>query len=186
MDMALGWIGDLVRWLAQFVPRLAHIRANERGIKFVRARTAGMAPGLHVYWPITSQVDIYPVKRQVLRISPMNLTTQDGRTVTAGGAVAYEIEDLHVFLVDNYQAEDSITDLAALAVQRTVEGRKYDALRQGGAALNAKITREARNHLTPLGVKVEYARLTDFAPTNVLSIVGANRTDRAPGPAVLE
>jgi regulator of protease activity HflC (stomatin/prohibitin superfamily) len=110
VDAALGWIGELARWLSAWVPRLVHVLAYQRAIKFVRDHTEEIGPGLHLYWPITTQVEAKAVCRQVLNLASQTLVTKDGKTVAASGVVVYEITDLHRFLVENFDAEQSLGD----------------------------------------------------------------------------
>jgi regulator of protease activity HflC (stomatin/prohibitin superfamily) len=172
VEAAFAWLGDLARWLSAWVPRLVHVKATDKGVKFVRAATKLLEPGLHVWWPITTEIMTHPVVRQVVNLPNQTLLTKDGKVVVASGVVVYTISDLHRFLVENYDAEASIAELGLAGIRRAVTQRKFDDLRNGRADTDNRLTEECQRLLDDLGVKVEYARLTDFAPVRAFALLG--------------
>jgi regulator of protease activity HflC (stomatin/prohibitin superfamily) len=181
MEAAFAWLGDLARWLSAWVPRLVHVKVYEGGVKFVRAETRLMEPGLHVWWPITTEVMTHPVVRQVVNLPNQTLLTKDGKTVVASGVVVYTISDLHRFLVENFDAEASIAELGLAGIRRAVTQRDFEELRKGRADTDNRLTAECQRLLDDLGVRVEYARLTDFAPVRAFALLGTG-SSKAPAP----
>jgi regulator of protease activity HflC (stomatin/prohibitin superfamily) len=181
VEAAFAWLGDLARWMAAWVPRLVHVKATDRGVKFVRAETKLIEPGLHVWWPITTEVMTHPVVRQVVTLPNQTLLTKDGKTVVASGVVVYTISDLHRFLVENYDAEASIAELGLAGIRRAITQRNFDELAGGRAHVDNRLTAECQSLLDDLGVKVEYARLTDFEPVRAFALLGMSPA-KAPAP----
>lgn len=169
---AFGWIGELAHWLAEWMPHLLHVPKGQRAIKFIRGRTEEKGPGLHWYWPVTTTPSAYPVVRQVLSLPTQTLTTKDGRTVIAGAVVVYSIANLTAFMVENYDAEDSVGELSEAGVRKAVTERTFKQLQDAQADVDSRLSARTQRLLAPLGVEVEYVRLTDFAPSSVVSLQG--------------
>ena len=186
MDSALGWIGQVVAWLACWIPQIFHVRATEKAIKFVRAKAKLVEPGIHVYWPITTQVDVYPVVRQVMDLPVQTVMTKDDTAptgsspVAVGGVVIYSIKDLYMFMVENYDAADSMSEAAQTGVRKAVLAETVQSINEGRVKIDHRLTREVQNAVEAFGVEVEAARLTTFAPTNVISLLGDKSIAIAP------
>lgn len=171
MSSALGWIGELVYWFASWLPHLVLVRKTERAVKFVRGKTSEIGPGLHIFWPITTEVEVHPVVRQVLGLGAQTLTTQDGHAVVADGILVYSIVDLHAFLVENYDTEDSLGDVGQAGVRKAVVSRTFEKIQEARAEVDNLLTREAQKLLAPFGVEVEHLRLVSFAKATVVDLI---------------
>lgn len=172
MDAALGWIGDLVRWLTSWLPHLVLVRRTERAVKFIRGRTKEIGPGLHWWWPITTEVEVQAVVRQVLGLGSQTLTTHDGQTVTVDGILVYTISDLHTFLVENFEAEDSLGEIGQAGIRKAVVNMDFPKIQAAMADVDNTLTREAQKLLKPFGVEVELMRLVSFAKAQVIILAG--------------
>lgn len=172
MDAALGWIGELVRAMASVVPRLVLVRKTEQAVKFIRGSAKVVGPGLHVFWPVTTEVDVVPVVRQVMELAPQTLLTTDAVPVVVGGVVIYAITDLHAYLVENFDASESLSEAAQAGIRNAVVSLSLDDLQEARVKLDRKLTRAVGRAVKEFGVEVEAARLTTLAPANVLSLVG--------------
>lgn len=173
MEAALGWIGAIFEWFGQFFPRWDLVRANEQAVKYLPGgRTKVLDPGIYWYWPVTTEVVVHPVCRQVLDSQPQTLMTKDNKPVYVAGIVIYKITDLHTYLVENYDAEANLDDILQTAVRKAVVARDFDKIQEGRADMDNVLTREAQKALADFGVEVEAARLTDFSLARVANIVG--------------
>jgi regulator of protease activity HflC (stomatin/prohibitin superfamily) len=186
MDSALGWIGEIVAWLACWIPQIFHVRTTEKAIKFVKAKAKLVEPGIHVYWPITTQLEIYPVVRQVMDLPVQTVMTKDetaptgASPVAVGGVVIYTITNLYMFMVENYDAADSMSEAAQTGVRKAVLAETVQSINEGRAKIDHRLTREVQNAVEAFGVEVEVARLTTFAPTNVISLLGDGSFNMSP------
>ena len=175
MGAAFAWLGKLVEFFGSFFPRLLIVKSSHRAVKYVFGkRRVLLLPGLHVYWPIVTEVEVCAVVRQVLNLQSQILETRDGTTVVAGGLLVYEIDDALTFLADNENAYESIDDVATAAIRKVVVGADLSELREGRARLDGRLTREIQKLLSDFGVKVEYARLTDFARVRAYHLSGGS------------
>lgn len=183
MDAALGWIGDLVRYLAQLFPRLQLVRATDRCVKFTGSRTREVGPGLHVWWPLVTEMEIHPVVRQVKSLPEQKLQTSDGTTVVVDAVLIFDIQDLHTFIVENWEADDSLEEVAQEAVLTVVMEMSIDQLRDPvhRKRVNQRLTSEAKKALRGFGVNTEKLRLQSLAPGTVLIHAGDNLAEFSVG-----
>lgn len=170
MNSALGWIGQLVEWLGRWIPQIFHVKATDKAVKYIRDRAEIIEPGIHIYWPITTQVTMYPVVRQVVNL-PNQIMQCDGVNVVVGGIVIFDITDLYKFMVENYDAEDSMLESAQTGIRKAVLAETVESINGGRAKIDHRLTREVQSAVEAFGVSVEVVRLTTFAPTQVLSLL---------------
>ena len=175
MQGALGWIGELVAWLVAWLPHVVLVSKTERAVKFIRGKTCEIGPGLHMYWPITTEVEVHAVVRQVLGLGPQTLTTEDDVSIVVDGILVFSIADLHVFKTENFEAEDSLTDLAQAAIRKAIVSETFAKVQKARADVDNRLTREAQKLLRPFGVEVEYMRIVSFAKAFVLNVIGDSR-----------
>lgn len=177
MDSALGWIGEFVRWLANWIPKVYHVKVTQKAVRFVRARAYLVEPGLHVHWPITTQVEVYPVVRQVADVpSQVAFVREDSESssyvaVIVSGVITYHISDLFSFLVENYDAEVGLKEAAQAGIRKAVLAETVRAINCDRAKIDNRLAREVQKMVSAFGVEIESARLTSFAPTTSVSLV---------------
>lgn len=173
MEAAFAWLGRLAEFFGSFFPRLLIVKSSHRAVKYVFGRKRVLLPpGVHVYWPIVTEVEMCAVVRQVLNLPTQLLETKDGHTVAVGGLVVYEIDDALTFLADNENAYEAIDDVATGAIRKVIVNTILQELRAGRAKLDGRLSRETQKLLSDFGVRVLYARLTDFARVRALHLSG--------------
>lgn len=175
MTGALSWLNEAMVWLASWVPRLLIVLHTERGIRYrCGSEVSVLEPGVHVYWPIVTRVQVVNVMRQVLNLSMQTLTTSDERTIIASGVLVYRIVDVEKYLVANHDADAGIDEVTCAAIRQVLLAMDMDLIQDAsvGGAMDDKLRRQARKALAPFGVRVESCRLTDCAEARVLSLAG--------------
>ncbi len=179
MDSALAWVGWIAEWFAKFIPRLVIVRSTHGGVRFRHGRTAiEMKPGLHIYWPIVTEVEVIPVARQTHNLPSQSLQTKDGRKVVVGGVVIYAIRDVVAALSRNWDVSDTLTDITLVAVTHVVTAHDLAYLQEHLVGdVQAKLTRETRKKLSQYGVKVFRTALTDFSECLVIKNIGGGRNN---------
>lgn len=168
-----GWLGDLARWAVVWVPRLVHVKANEAGVKFIRGETRVIGPGLHFWWPVTTEVRKTETARCILELDTQPLVTKDSKVVLAGGIVAYRVTDVHKFLVENYDADTNLGEAAEVAIRRTVIGKTLEELQTTRVAIDNALSKEVQTIMSDFGVEVLFARLAELAPAKVFFLAGS-------------
>lgn len=173
MGAAFAWIGEIAKFFGSFFPRLLIVKSSHRAVKYVCGhKRVLLQPGVHVYWPIVTEIEVCAVVRQVLNLPTQLLETEDGHTVAVGGLIVYEIVDAETFLADNENAYEALDDVATGAIRKVIVSTKLQELRSGRAKLDGRLTRETQKLLSDFGVRVMYARLTDFARVRALHLSG--------------
>lgn len=168
-------LGEFVRYLGEWIPRPRIVRLTDGGVRFWFGRWASVVrPGWRLEWPAFMELEIVPVVRQVTQLTPQTLFTKDSKPVIAGAVIVWSIEDVRKYLVENYEAEDSVTEVAGYAVRDAIVGKTLDQIQEtdGRSSIDRSLLAEASKALAKFGVKVETMRLTDFAPARVLNLVG--------------
>lgn len=168
MEAAFAWLGQIFEALLQFVPRRIIVRATERGVKWsLGPEPKEMCPGIRIYWPLISDIEIIIVARQSFNTPHQPLQTRDGVEVVAGGVVVYSIRDVILAIgKSNWSPEDTAQDIvqAVLADVVTSHDHEYILANLNGN-IEAEITGKCRKRLRKYGVGVERAGLCAFSST---------------------
>lgn len=174
MNGALEWIGQLAQWFGQFFPRWIILNTTEGAVKFVKgSRVVMLQPGIHWYWPATTEVKAWVVARQAVDLPTQAVVTIDGKSISVGGAVIFRIVEAETLIADTWDPDKLIRVKAAGVVHDVCSRMDWIALQAAkhSGALNMELRRAIRRKLKPYGVRVLDATLTDFAPCRVLKIV---------------
>lgn len=171
---ALDWIGQIADWIGRFIPRWEIVDTTQAAVKFVKgARVVALGPGIHWFWPITTEFVKYPVARQATDLRAQTLCTTDDKSIVVGGMVVYEITDVEAIVARTYEPDDTIRDIALSAIHDVCSQKSWDELRaaQRAGELDKELRREVAKELGKFGVKVLKTTLTDLAPCRVLKLV---------------
>jgi regulator of protease activity HflC (stomatin/prohibitin superfamily) len=170
--MGLEWLGNLAETLGALIPRVIHVRSTHGAVLFKRGQSRVLAPGVHVYWPIWSEPETYPIRRQTLNMPPQVLTTLDDVSVLVSVVVIYDIADIERVLVNSFEFEATIRDVAQGAVKTVVASHTYDDLRGSASGADAELTRRIRSAVKPYGGRIRKVLISDFARVRVFRVVG--------------
>jgi regulator of protease activity HflC (stomatin/prohibitin superfamily) len=179
MEGALSWLGDLMQFIGKFFPRVVIITTTHAGIKFVRGhKVVVLEPGVHVYWPLVTELESYPVARQAVDLRSQTLVTMDEKTIAAGALIVYEIRDIESILAHTYDPEDTVRDVALSAVHDVLCRLTWAEIRDSikNDTLEKALKHEAYRGLTSYGVRVLRLTLTDLAPCRVIKLLNENPT----------
>lgn len=180
MESAFAWIGQIVEWFGQFVPRVEIIDTNHGAVKFVRgSKVVPLGPGVHIYWPLVTTFHVYPISRQASDLRSQAVLTTDNKILMVGGLLEYEINDLEKILAHTWDPEQTIKAVALGAIHDVLTKMSYIDIRtaQEFGTLGPKLRRRVRRELKPYGVHVLKARLTDLAPGRVYKLIQSTSTD---------
>ena len=173
MDTAFAWIGQIMEWLGKLIPRLLIVRRTHAGVKFVGgSKIVELKPGLHFYWPITTEVEVMPVARQTHNLVTQTLMTKDKQSIVIGAVVIYEINNIVDALSNNWDVSDTISDVTQMAVVNVVNTWNFEELAdQLGAKVENELTIETRKRLKPYGVAVHRCGVSDFSKCRVHRVI---------------
>jgi regulator of protease activity HflC (stomatin/prohibitin superfamily) len=180
-------IGEVLRSLLKVVPKLIIVRTTHEGIKFKYGSTVtkitsnnGLGlyrkTGIHVYWPLITEVEIIPIRRQTADLHSQYLSTKDNTTIGLSGVLVYEIADVEKTLTACYNYEETIPEIALAAIKKVVITYDFKYLQENGDLVDKHLTKEMRGFLRPYGVRVVSVCLSDFSKCRVLALWGASNT----------
>jgi len=181
MGALFDQVGQLIEWLADWIPRIGICRATHRGVRFKWGKQKiEIKPGIYVFWPRVTEAFLYPVVRQTANLPMQLLETRDGTPVVVSVVVVFEICDIIAALADSWDIEDTIADVSLRVAARVVTTNNYEWLRENltGKA-ETKLTTGCRSDLRPYGVRVLRVFATDFGRTRSYRIVGDTATIRS-------
>lgn len=173
IETAFGWIGEIASFVGRMLPRLLIVKWSHRAVKYVRgSNVVALEPGLHIYWPLVTEIETCAVVLQVLNLPTQLLETADGAPVAASGVVEYTVDDPIQYLAECENAYEAITNVATAAIRRVVNSLPYAQLQAGGSDLDRKLTGATQRLLGDFGVHVKKTRLSDFARVRPIHITG--------------
>ena len=175
MNEAFSWLSQLIETFYRFIPHIVIIRATHAGVKWIRgSKIKAMPPGLHWYWPLTTELEVLVTARQTLAIPDQVLTTKDGKKITVKTLVVYKIRDIiQAIGKANWDTDATVNDLTQSAVMRVVATHTLGEILGGIAdeSITATLTKEVRKELRQYGVYIVRAKLVNFAETKVFKLL---------------
>ena len=182
MESAFAWLNQLIETFYRFFPHILIVRATHGGVKWVRGKKIKpLGPGLHIYWPLTTEVEVMVTARQTLAIPDQVLATKDGKKVVVKTLVVYKIRDVvHAIGRVNWDVDTTINDLTQSAVVRVVATHTYEEIMKAIAdeSMTTTLTKEVRKELRPFGVHIVRSKLVDFAECKVFKLM-MSQADKA-------
>jgi regulator of protease activity HflC (stomatin/prohibitin superfamily) len=183
MESALAWLGQLIEWVGKLIPRLFIVKATHGGVRFKHGKNVTeLVPGVHVYWPIVTEIELWPVKRQTHSTPTQSLLTKDQKQVVVSGVVIYEIGDIVAALSKNWDINDTINDIAMVAITEVVASNELAYLTEH---LNESVRRQllavTRKKLSPFGIRVFKASLVNFSTCMTIKSFGGSMMPLAMG-----
>ena len=164
----MSWVLEIIQLLTIWIPRLLIVEETHAGVKFCRGKVVKiMNPGLHVWWPLVTKVQVYPTKRQSCNPSSQYLTTLDLKTVALQAMVVYDIVDVVKFLTYTFDGEDTIADYALTAISSVIRKTTFKQLMNKDLNLKDRLAEDLEEY----GVRIVKAELSHFAETIVITWV---------------
>lgn len=165
MDSALGWLGSIIEWFGQLIPRIILVPTTHSGVKFVYGnKIKVMSPGLYLYWPLVTQYTLYPIVRQTNNLDSQVLMTRDGKSIIISAIIVFHVQNIEKALVKSWSVDDTINDVAQTAIVSIITSRTLEEIRtEIDNKIKIELTESVRRNLVPFGIKVETCALTDFS-----------------------
>jgi regulator of protease activity HflC (stomatin/prohibitin superfamily) len=181
MESAFAWIGQLIEWFGQFIPRFLVVDMTEAVVKLrLGNEITELKPGkVHFYWPFISIIKRCTIVRDTLDLTAQTFETKDGITVQASGMVSYIVTDAISLLTTVTDPGNTIRDLVMTCIQEVLIQYTWVELREGlvSGQLRKELVREAQRTLKTYGIKVLNVGLKDLARTRVFKLAIEQSTD---------
>lgn len=180
MTEAFAWIGQIVEWFGQFIPRREIIEPTHAGVKYVGgSKVVELRPGVHWYWPFWTKFHTHPMVRQTVDLRSQAITTKDDKTIVVGGLVTFEVKDITALMVNTWNTDQTIRDVALTAIHDTLEKMDWRDIRkeQQLGVLKKLLKDNVRKEVEKFGVRVLKVGLTDLAPARVIRLIQSTAQD---------
>ena len=173
----MEWFTQFLDKLLQFIPRIAIVRATHGGVKWIRGhKVKPMKPGIHWYWPLTTEFEVLVTARQTLNIKSQVLTTADDQSVAVSAVAVYRICNVcKAFGKRNWNPYELVQDITQTAIVGVVSNATMADLKDV-LAINERLTAACLDALKPFGIQVYSVGLTDLAKCRVFRLIGEGNT----------
>jgi regulator of protease activity HflC (stomatin/prohibitin superfamily) len=183
METAFTWLSQIFEAILKFILRVLIVRATHAGVKWRHGcDVKPLMPGLHVYWPLVTEIEIIVAARQTINLSSQVLTTKDNKKVVVGTVVVYKIRDIVQAIGKiNWDVDTTIHDITQAAVVSVIAKHTLQELLDmiPPDQLNDLLTIATRKELRQFGVFVSRCKLTDFADCKVFKLVTNDSNQRS-------
>lgn len=115
----LNLIKEMFTWFILVNPWEAGVRTR------LGKHQLNIGPGIHLRIPFFDRVYIQSVRRRMSVVPAMTLTTTDGKTITVGSYLSFEIEDVAKLYNTLHDATDTIDAIAASVVSNYIHERRF-------------------------------------------------------------
>ncbi len=175
-------------WLAQFfdrlfvwVPRCLIIRSTHGGVKWrtnlvddeAEPAIVELKPGLHWFWPLTSDIETIVTARRPVDVPTMSLLTSDGKSVIVSASVVFRINNVTLALGErNWDVDSTLVDITQNVIFDAVRSRQFANLLAEPGQLKEEITENSKSELKKFGILVERVLLKDFDTSRTYRVLG--------------
>lgn len=161
----LGWLGEFVGWLFDWVPRYVVIDFNEAGVKYPRGKQPiKLDPGVHWYCKNLSRVVQHYTCRFVNNIKPVCVETKDEVPVMVGMVITAHVVDVLKLEVENVNADNNMDEVAQGALRDVIMEHTWAELCKAandGSRFGNVLAARVGKSMQRFGVEVESARPND-------------------------
>jgi regulator of protease activity HflC (stomatin/prohibitin superfamily) len=172
--MDFTWLSQIFDAILSLFPRRVIVRRTHGGVKWsLWRRPKALRPGVRVFWPLITDIEVIPVARQVIGLAIQNLTTSDRKPIAVGGVVVYSINDIIKAIGEkNFDVDDTVSDISRAAIVSVITAWDVESLFNDMQGIEKDLTKECRKQLRQFGVYVHRAALTDFTLSRPISLLG--------------
>jgi regulator of protease activity HflC (stomatin/prohibitin superfamily) len=132
-----------------------------------------LGAGLHWRVPFLDVIHVQSVRRRTSQVCTQTVATMDGRTVMVGATLGYAVKDIALLYDRLHHAEDTLSNIVAVAIAGRVSSGSREELTAGELA--RLVTEDVRPELSSVGLDQIDVRITDFAPMRAFRLVQDSR-----------
>lgn len=196
MERAFDFVGWIASWIAKFFPRWQTVDQNQGAVKYegfflprwLRVCCGGfdgdlqvhsLGPGLHWYWPATTNFEVVATALQTDNLPSQTIETRDGQSVTIGAMISYRISDVGKLIPNCYAPMNLIATFAMPAIHKVACSMNWADLKesQRNQTLNTQLRNAVKKKLTAFGVDVESVELTDMTKVRAYRLIQSTQND---------
>ena len=141
------------------------IQQYEIGLLFELGKYAGkLGPGVHIVMPLIQKVQRVDIREKLIDIPAQEVITKDNGTVVVDGVVYYKIVDAEKAILNIYDYEEAISQLAQTYLRATIGKLELDELLSAREKLNAELRDRLDSETDAWGIKVTKLEIKKIDP----------------------
>lgn len=177
----MSWLATFFEKLFIWMPRIEILRATHGGVKWRASpfrpglEIIELKPGLHFYWPLTTDFSYIVTARRTVDVPPMSILTQDGQSMLVSAAVVFRINSVVAALGErNWDVDLTLVDVTQSVIFRLIRQHTVESLlAESPDDLIDELTAQTKREINKFGVLVERVLLKDFDRSRTYRMVGA-------------
>ena len=178
---AFSWLSDLITFFGKLFPRILIVKKTHAGVAFINGKKIKkLLPDLHIYWPIRTEIQLYPVVRQTVNLATQALMTSCGTTIAVGGILVYDVNDVEKALTQTWDLDETIKDIAQVSVRNVIITKSLEELCANRKEIDKQLTEEAKQELKTFGINTIRLSVSDLAKCIVINNIGGNMINYLP------
>lgn len=154
------WIAQLLEKFWDYIRFWEIIDPFENGV-LVRLGTFKrvLKPGFHLKIPFIDYVYSAITTPDTMNTAPITLTTTDGKSVSIGAVVEFEIDDIYKYTMCTNEPRSNMHDIILGAISEEIEDRDWDEIKKKTTrnAVQRKISKKCEE----MGIKITDFYFTD-------------------------
>lgn len=125
------WISQVLEKFWEYIKFWQIVESFEKGV-LCRWGIAikELEPGFHWKYPCADYVYTTIVTPDTINIKPITLTTADGKTISIGAVVEFDIVDIWKYLIDTNEARSNMRDVCLGVISDDVEDRDWEEIKK--------------------------------------------------------
>ena len=141
------------------------IQQYEVGLLFELGKYAGkLGPGIHPVIPLIQKVKQVDIREKLIDIPAQEVITKDNGTVVVDGVVYYKIVDAEKAILNIYDYEEAISQLAQTYLRATIGKLELDELLSAREKLNAELRDRLDSETDAWGIKITKLEIKKIDP----------------------
>jgi len=170
----MEWIKELLTLFWDYLKFWILVNHYEESVqlrcgKYYRTLTAG----LYFKWPfIDYALDVY-IKPDTMEIEPLSITTSDGKNISIGLMIEFQITDSRKFKVEVNDALSNMRDIARGEMSDHLEDFGWEDIKKK-TTKNA-LKRKLQEHYVDMGVDVHDLKFTHKTENRVFRLLSDNK-----------
>lgn len=162
----LEWVGD--KW-RDYISPFCIIRDYEGGVLMRLGHYKhNLKKGINWKLPIIDEVHTVLISIDTFHIANINVTTTDGKMISIGAIVEFEITDVKKYLIDMNDASSNSHDMARGIIADYVTDCTLEEVKDKKTL--TKIKNKLKNEFDDLGINVRKLLFGDIIVTKALTI----------------
>jgi regulator of protease activity HflC (stomatin/prohibitin superfamily) len=175
----MEWLSSFFEAIFVWIPRVVIVRSTHGGVKWATSlrgedtQIVELKPGLHWYWPFTSEIDLIVTARRTVDVPTMSLLTKDGISVIVSAAVVIRINRVVQAIGEkNWDVDSTLVDITNSVIYQQVRSQRFEELCQNSDGLLETLTALCKDELRRFGILVERVLIKDFDRSRTYRMLG--------------